>query len=241
MLDLAPSSPSTLESDRAPGFDTLPDIARKFRRLTAEIGATGFHVFALGPNSEQKRLVPCMDGEYPGISDGTRVLAATLPGPLAELLTGSAGVAAWKTDGTGRVAAFATTGWPEAAEISSSATGIAFSVTTERGQKGIVAFTGPALSLDGEEVLETHWRCHTLFGVVAGLRLPEEGQRPAISRRELECLKLTANGLTSEEIARKLRLSVHTANQYLASTTQKLNAVNRVHAVAKALRAGLID
>src|SRR5690606_13000914 len=162
MLDLAPSSPSTLESDRAPGFDTLPDIARKFRRLTAEIGATGFHVFALGPNSEQKRLVPCMDGEYPGISDGTRVLAATLPGPLAELLTGSTGVAAWKTDGTGRVAAFATTGWPEAAEIPSSAAGIAFSVTTERGRKGIAAFTGTAPSPDAEAVPETQCRCHTL-------------------------------------------------------------------------------
>ena len=43
------------------------------------------------------------------------------------------------------------------------------------------------------------------------------------------------------EIAKRLGLSVHTANQYLANTTQKLNAVNRVHAVAKALRKGLID
>lgn len=66
-------------------------------------------------------------------------------------------------------------------------------------------------------------------------------QSPAMSRRELECLNLTAEGLTSEEIAKKLGLSVHTANQYLINTTQKLNAVNRVHAVAKALRAGLID
>ena len=40
-------------------------------------------------------------------------------------------------------------------------------------------------------------------------------------------LKLTANGYTSEEIARLLKLSVHTANQYLTNTAQKLNAVNR--------------
>ena len=64
---------------------------------------------------------------------------------------------------------------------------------------------------------------------------------PAISKRELECLSLTANGLTSEEIAAELGLSVHTANQYLTNTAQKLNAVNRMHAVAKALRLGLID
>ena len=63
----------------------------------------------------------------------------------------------------------------------------------------------------------------------------------SISKRELECLKLTANGNTSEEIARLLKLSVHTANQYLTQSTQKLNAVNRNQAVAKALRLGLIE
>jgi DNA-binding CsgD family transcriptional regulator len=62
-----------------------------------------------------------------------------------------------------------------------------------------------------------------------------------MSRRELECLSLTADGQTSEEIAARLGLSVHTANQYLTNSTQKLNAVNRMHAVAKALRMGLID
>ncbi|TGU67737.1 helix-turn-helix transcriptional regulator, partial [Mesorhizobium sp. M1C.F.Ca.ET.144.01.1.1] len=60
-------------------------------------------------------------------------------------------------------------------------------------------------------------------------------------KRELECLKLTANGNTSEEIAKLLKLSVHTANQYLTQSTQKLNAVNRNQAVAKALRLGLIE
>ena len=54
-------------------------------------------------------------------------------------------------------------------------------------------------------------------------------------------LKLTANGYTSEAIARLLKLSVHTANQYLTQCAQKLNAVSRTQAVAKALRLGLID
>ena len=62
-----------------------------------------------------------------------------------------------------------------------------------------------------------------------------------MSAREIQCLRLTAEGKTSEEIARRLGLSVHTANQYLSATSQKLNAVNRMHAVAKALRLGLID
>ncbi len=62
-----------------------------------------------------------------------------------------------------------------------------------------------------------------------------------MTQRELDCLKLTANGYTSEEIAVILGLSVHTANQYLTKVTLKLNALNRVHAVAKALRLGLIE
>ena len=61
------------------------------------------------------------------------------------------------------------------------------------------------------------------------------------SRCELECLRLTAAGRTSEDIARILGLSVHTANQYLTSAGVKLDAVNRMHAVAKAMRAGLIE
>jgi DNA-binding CsgD family transcriptional regulator len=72
-------------------------------------------------------------------------------------------------------------------------------------------------------------------------RISRSNFPPLISKRELECLKLTANGYTSDEIARLLKLSVHTANQYLSNTTQKLDAVNRMHAVAKALRMGLID
>ena len=66
------------------------------------------------------------------------------------------------------------------------------------------------------------------------------GDRPAMSNRELDCLRLTADGKTSEEIAAMLGLSMHTATQYLTSAAQKLDAVSRTHAVAKALRLGLI-
>ncbi len=44
-----------------------------------------------------------------------------------------------------------------------------------------------------------------------------------------------------EDIARILGLSVHTANQYLTSAGAKLDAVNRMQAVAKAIRLGLIE
>ena len=48
-------------------------------------------------------------------------------------------------------------------------------------------------------------------------------------------------GKTSGEIAAILKLSGHTVNHYLSAACQKLGAVNRTHAVSKALRAGLIE
>jgi DNA-binding CsgD family transcriptional regulator len=119
--------------------------------------------------------------------------------------------------------------------------GIAFPVHAERGQCGLVVFMGPAMRVTQEMLYEIHGRCFALFSAVARIRPGEAGRVRTISKRELECLKLTANGHTSEEIAKLLKLSVHTANQYLTQTTQKLNAVNRMQAVAKALRMGLIE
>lgn len=64
---------------------------------------------------------------------------------------------------------------------------------------------------------------------------------PRITVREQSCLAWTAEGKTSEEIGIILDLSPHTVNHYLGSAARKLGATNRMHAVAKALRLGLID
>ena len=49
-----------------------------------------------------------------------------------------------------------------------------------------------------------------------------------------------SDGCISESIAEKLGLSVHTVNAYLGTATTKLDAVNRVQAIAKAIRLGYI-
>ncbi|MFZ2102544.1 MAG: helix-turn-helix transcriptional regulator [Oricola sp.] len=64
---------------------------------------------------------------------------------------------------------------------------------------------------------------------------------PRISTREHSCLAWTAEGKTSEEIGIILDLSPHTVNHYLGSAARKLGASNRMHAVAKAMRLGLIE
>ena len=119
--------------------------------------------------------------------------------------------------------------------------GILFPVAQENGRAGIVAFYGAAPALDTGALCEAHAACLALFVEVARQRPLAGAALPSMSKREIECLRLTANGFTSDEIAAALGLSVHTANQYLTSSAHKLNAVNRIHAVAKALRAGLID
>ena len=125
------------------------------------------------------------------------------------------------------------------APLAPGTSGIAFPVHADRGQCGLVVFLGSEIVLAAGRALRNP---RPLLFPVRRCRPHPSGRRRrtrAISKRELECLKLTANGNTSEEIARLLKLSVHTANQYLTQSTQKLNAVNRNQAVAKALRLGL--
>jgi DNA-binding CsgD family transcriptional regulator len=69
----------------------------------------------------------------------------------------------------------------------------------------------------------------------------QEAGGSAISSREADCLQWAAAGKTSQECAVILGLSPHTVNQHLASAAEKLGAVNRVQAIAKAVRAGLVN
>ena len=63
---------------------------------------------------------------------------------------------------------------------------------------------------------------------------------PTLTPREVEVLKLGAEGATSEEIATALYLTEHTVKSHLKRIQGKLGARNRTHAVAVALRSGLI-
>ena len=63
----------------------------------------------------------------------------------------------------------------------------------------------------------------------------------ALTPREAEVLRLAADGATSEEIAAMLFLTEHTVKSHLKRIQGKLGARNRTHAVALALRAGLIS
>jgi DNA-binding CsgD family transcriptional regulator len=64
-------------------------------------------------------------------------------------------------------------------------------------------------------------------------------KRP-LDDNELEALTLFANGKSADEIAAALKVSQGMAHHYLRVAARKLGARNRVHAVAVAVRNGLV-
>lgn len=64
--------------------------------------------------------------------------------------------------------------------------------------------------------------------------------RARITRRELQLLRLAANGNTNDMIARYLGISTHTVNGALRRLYLKLGAADRANAVAIALVRGLL-
>ena len=76
-----------------------------------------------------------------------------------------------------------------------------------------------------------------------GRQVPVAGPGEAASvltLRELDVLRLVAQGLTNPGIARQLVLSEHTVHRHLANIFRKLNLSSRAAAAAWGVRAGLM-
>jgi DNA-binding NarL/FixJ family response regulator len=63
----------------------------------------------------------------------------------------------------------------------------------------------------------------------------------SLSEREREILQLLAEGYHTEEVARRIGLSIETVKSDTKRVIAKLQADSRTHAVAIALRRALID
>lgn len=220
---------------------TVAEAVRRCRWIAVDVNANQFGVYLLSPSLDLPRLTNLFDESYPAVSTATKFVTGSNGEDLVRHTRVSTLPCWWSDMTCGTQRSFceleqalrtppAVPGVP----------GIAFPVYSERGQCGLVVFYGLEMSLTYEQMLEIHARCFSLFDALS-MNRGGEAALPSISKRELECLKLSAKGLKADEIAKTLRLSIHTANQYLANTQQKLNAVNRMHTVAKALRMGLIE
>ena len=82
---------------------------------------------------------------------------------------------------------------------------------------------------------------HLAPAVSAGLKDDGEEERPVLSPRETEVLKLMALGHTNREIGEQLSLSVRTVETHRAHIQQKLGLSSRPELTRYALSHGLID
>jgi DNA-binding NarL/FixJ family response regulator len=90
---------------------------------------------------------------------------------------------------------------------------------------------------------------HALEAICSGRRyidpalargaLKSTTSKPALTPREAEVLAHVADGLSHDEIGRRLSISPETVRTHVRKACERLNARTRTHAVATALRLGL--
>jgi two-component system nitrate/nitrite response regulator NarL len=77
--------------------------------------------------------------------------------------------------------------------------------------------------------------------LIGELRRHTAADLPRLSPRELEVLRLVAEGLSTPQIAERLILSTATIKTHLQSVYEKLGVSDRASAVATAMRRGLFE
>ncbi|WP_205696355.1 response regulator transcription factor [Conexibacter sp. SYSU D00693] len=111
----------------------------------------------------------------------------------------------------------------------------------EAGVRGYVVKAGPPQNLVHAIRLVSAGSEYVDGSIAADvLKRQDQRQSGGLSGRELEVLRLLAEGMTTAKAAEALFLSPTTVRSYVESAMAKLEAGNRVQAVAIALRRGLI-
>lgn len=221
---------------RACAAATLSEAMARARWIALDLDTTRFSVLAANSSVDSGKLSLCFDSEYPKASAASRALLGPKAQPLLEHALGSTTPCIWSSNGPQSC----TSAYLHKIQSPAIGTGgIAFPVVTAAGQSGLVVFFGQFADADDRQLLDIHARCFHLFETAAALA-GTASAAVTVASRERDCLDLSSHGMTSEEIATALSLSPHTVNQYLTNTARKLEAVNRVHVVAKAIRLGVI-
>ena len=71
--------------------------------------------------------------------------------------------------------------------------------------------------------------------------VPESDSVEPLSEREIQVLQLIAEGLTNQEVATRLYLSLHTVKAHARNIYRKLAVRNRTQAVAKGRTLGVLS
>lgn len=113
-------------------------------------------------------------------------------------------------------------------------------VQVDSDREGAVAFGGERPPFTVSELMELSFFGQYVFHRVAELSEDWVEEETPLTDRETECLRHAAEGLTAAASAKCLGITPHTVNYHLTSATRKLEARNKVHATAIALRRKLI-
>jgi LuxR family quorum sensing-dependent transcriptional regulator len=121
--------------------------------------------------------------------------------------------------------------------------GLAFPLITVEGTIVMVSLGGEMLDISADGLGAVELAATYAVGRAMQLHNAHEifDQRPDLTPRETECLKWAAEGKSEWEISQILGISEHTSEKHLLNAKRKLGAVNRVHAVAEAIRLGYIS
>lgn len=112
----------------------------------------------------------------------------------------------------------------------------------ESGVRGYVLKSGPPGELVRAVRMVSSGLPFIDPALAGGLLSRRLGPPPSpLSKRETEVLQLLADGLTTEAVGQKLFLSPTTVRSYAENAMRKLEARNRVHAVAIAIRLGILN
>lgn len=106
---------------------------------------------------------------------------------------------------------------------------------------GLLSFCGD-LVLEPQQQSALQIVCYLLFSQTRSMHNTGiSTSRDALTKREKEVLLLSAEGLTSQQIAEELGMAARTVNQHVDNVAAKLGTKNRAHTVAQAIRHGLLD
>ncbi|MGF0538800.1 LuxR C-terminal-related transcriptional regulator [Agrobacterium sp. ES01] len=119
--------------------------------------------------------------------------------------------------------------------------GVVLNFNSVDSTRFLIRFYGSRPLLNQSELNELSMVSLHAFDVFDRMRRIELSAPNALSARELEVVRWTAQGKTSIEIGQILSLSDHTINAYMTNAIKKLDCVNRTQLVAKAIRLKLIN
>lgn len=222
--------------------DSHADVISALKKVAIEFGFR--HVTLLAsPDPDDILLAPLVvettwPREYIREFDRRRLMRRC---PLASLLVGSALPVSWSVSHDDNHSLEFDEQTVELLHRYDIVTSAAMPLHSVDGNRFIMRFDGTRPPLSQAELNELGMIALHGFDVFDRLRRHEpRPSAPALTARELEVVRWTSQGKTSNEIGNILSLSDHTINAYLTNAIRKLDCVNRTQLVAKAIRLKLI-